>query len=787
MMHSRTVGLLDFHHAPVTAMMLLRTLGILSFCGEKVTSVGLLPNASFTWSFEPDFTVSPVQMAMSRPRRDVRQPRYLDDFLVSLPRRQLRPSTLYDHSTEGATPYPPAPVISPAPVTAPQNLSSDAVLSALQEMKEDNNQLRREMQNLFTSLSLRSDPHHPTPRQRAHFDDSAVSYVPSHFPESTSTPYRYSGEPVDLPPPPWPDAYLPPSDDPLPPPPPPISYLPAEEALPPPPPPVSFHSPYNSVLQATPQYVEPYTPPHTLPSVEPSYRGPKPQIPLFTDDDPRQFARLKIALDNILPSDATEHFKYQILVDHLKLEDALLIADSYSNSPTPYSKTMASLIEMYGQPHKLALQRITEVLAEPQVRSGDSRGFRQFGLKVRALVGMLEQLGREGRTELECGSHTSRLLSKLPHELRAQFKRFVDPIRTPIPTLLDFSDWLEHEVRVHDEDIQPHHSQSQQNNRLRFTKSKFQKPNIRPTTVLLGSEPAPKPPKSSSVQSQLTSSSEPPKKYCPYCNNSLHYFNQCPEFKKFSTDQRVAWIKGGKRCWRCGRNHLAAHCYLKAKCHQCSQTHLDILHDVNSPNVRSEPSATETVQPATYYLDPDRRSSSVLLKMVKVVLYNGQHKLETYAILDDGSERTIILHSAAQRLHLNGQKEELALKTIRQDLTTVCGQSVSFSISSTFHPQKRFRIHKAFTAAELGLSKHSHPVEALQKSYRHLRGLPLHSFSQAQPLLLIGSDYPHLLTPVEPVHLGPPGGQQLLKHDSDGLYKVLPKFCFISPRPLSVS
>lgn len=34
--------------------------------------------------------------------------------------------------------------------------------------------------------------------------------------------------------------------------------------------------------------------------------------------EPREFARLKVALENPLPEDATEHIKYQILVDHLQ-------------------------------------------------------------------------------------------------------------------------------------------------------------------------------------------------------------------------------------------------------------------------------------------------------------------------------------------------------------------------------------------------------------------------------------------------------------------------------------
>ncbi|KAM9758132.1 uncharacterized protein ACNS7B_005229 [Menidia menidia] len=149
--------------------------------------------------------------------------------------------------------------------------------------------------------------------------------------------------------------------------------------------------------------------------------------------------------------------------------------------------------------------------------------------------------------------------------------------------------------------------------------------------------------------------------------------------------------------------------------------------------------------------------------MVKVHLHYGAKRMETYAILDDGSERTMLLHQAAQQLGLRGQKEELALRTIRQDIRTMPGRSVSFSVSSVTHPQRRYKVQRAFTSPELGLSPHSHPVEELRKAYRHLRGLPLHSFKQVQPLLLIGSDYPDLLVPIEPVHVGPRGSPIALR------------------------
>ncbi|KAJ8409959.1 hypothetical protein AAFF_G00210000 [Aldrovandia affinis] len=109
---------------------------------------------------------------------------------------------------------------------------------------------------------------------------------------------------------------------------------------------------------------------------------------------------MSIALENILPADATEQFKFQILTDYLKHEEASLVADSYCNSRQPYTDTMLALTKMYGQPHKLAVQCITELMDGPDVCSGDVKAFHLFALCVRSLVGMLEQLGRRGHVKL---------------------------------------------------------------------------------------------------------------------------------------------------------------------------------------------------------------------------------------------------------------------------------------------------------------------------------------------------------------------------------------------------
>ncbi|CAI5672528.1 unnamed protein product, partial [Oreochromis niloticus] len=192
-----------------------------------------------------------------------------------------------------------------------------------------------------------------------------------------------------------------------------------------------------------------------------------------------------------------------------------------------------------------------------------------------------------------------------------------------------------------------------------------------------------------------------------------------------------------------------------------------LLHDVNtSPDATASDSISAPEESTclvsstseTLYVDRQTNSSQVLLKLSHVIIRSSTKMVETYAILDDGSERTILLHEAADHLGLYGEAEDLPLGTVRQDICTIHGAAVSFSISPASQPNTSFQIQRAFTAKELGLARHSYPIRALQERYRHLKHLPLPDIKEVQPLLLIGSDNPHLLTPVEPVRLGPPGG-----------------------------
>ena len=199
---------------------------------------------------------------------------------------------------------------------------------------------------------------------------------------------------------------------------------------------------------------------------------------------------------------------------------------------------------------------------------------------------------------------------------------------------------------------------------------------------------------------------------------------------------------------------------------ESKELHHTILHDI-AHRLSTRPQSHENLTTAdilnvlvrapcteeTLYLDRPRsnRSAHVMSKVVPVF----RRRLQTYAILDDGSERTIILTAAASQLQLKGPKEIINLRTMQHEVILISGETISCHISSVSRMKKiRSPIANAFTAPVLNLAEHSCQASDLQREYSYLRGLPLPDFVHARPLVLRGSDHAHLLVPKEPVRIG---------------------------------
>jgi len=490
------------------------------------------------------------------------------------------------------------------------------------------------------------------------------------------------------------------------------------------------------------------------------YGVPKPKIPDFTSDSEREFANLKLALNNLLEPypELTEKYRYHVLLEHLKLPEAQMIGQSCRHDPFPYTAAMYALQLQYGQPHQLAQSEIAAILTTPDVRSGDARTFQSFALRVHLLVSMLLSLEGPQGMELNCCSHVDRLLGKLPKYHRDGFIEYLQ-LQGKLNTtslnpynLQDLNGWLQgkaQQQRLSNRLVQRYQHEKPANDgreRIPF-KGKGQS-----IAVYHGVEPI-----QPNTRSKPTSASGK-KSFnvnCLFCDSKEHYISRCPSIKVQSTAELHRWITDGKRCWKCARAHAPESCNLKKPCSDCGDIHLQVLHSVAQG--RSTDLQARTLE-SRVYLTPSMTSSKVLLKVVPVLLHNNSNSVETFAVLDDGAQRTMILPTAVQQLRLNGESETLALRTVRTDLTHLQGLKVNFEISPKGNPQKRFKVQGAFTAADLDLVEQTYPVQMLQKRHSHLRGIPLKSFYKARPLVLLGSDHVHLITATEPTRRGFNGG-----------------------------
>lgn len=159
--------------------------------------------------------------------------------------------------------------------------------------------------------------------------------------------------------------------------------------------------------------------------------------------------------------------------------------------------------------------------------------------------------------------------------------------------------------------------------------------------------------KPSSVKRRATGKAD-----CAYCQSQEHYFSQCSEVAQLSLKQLKEWIGFNKQCWRCVQNHQAAHCTLKKPGSICQEKHLLVLNEVNlRPNrstkevVNREESCLTSSASNSLYLDQPRGSNRVLLKVVPVLLRYRGHSFSTFALLDDGSERSMHAVISGNKVH----------------------------------------------------------------------------------------------------------------------------------------
>jgi hypothetical protein len=133
------------------------------------------------------------------------------------------------------------------------------------------------------------------------------------------------------------------------------------------------------------------------------------------------------------------------------------------------------------------------------------------------------------------------------------------------------------------------------------------------------------------------------------------------------------------------------------------------------------------------------RSWSVLLAVVPITIWNGKKNLDTFGLLDPGSEASLILDHAADKIGLTGQAQTIRLRTFHGQDPDIPTRTVNFDISPR-DDQSRFKTMNALTVPQLNFAKKKCHWPSVKKEWNHLADLDLPTFDSALVTVIIGRD-----------------------------------------------
>ncbi|XP_062557575.1 uncharacterized protein LOC134222446 [Armigeres subalbatus] len=252
-------------------------------------------------------------------------------------------------------------------------------------------------------------------------------------------------------------------------------------------------------------------------------------------------------------------------------------------------------------------------------------------------------------------------------------------------------------------------------------------------------------PKSKGYINSHAENTESRKIECIFCRKVGHRLRECSEFKDLNVDDRWRKVRALSLCQICLYNHGRRSCRSSNRCNidGCQYRHHPLLH-VTRRNTGASASTLQAESHTHQYL-----GSSVLFRILPVTIYGNNVEVNTYAFFDEGSSLTLMDNEIAERLGVNGTIQSLCLRwTGNTSRVEEESKVINISVGGTGSP-KRFKLSNVCTVANLNLPSQTFQLEEAVKHFDHLKQLPIRSYKNAVPKLLIGLEHLKLAVPLK--------------------------------------
>ena len=412
-------------------------------------------------------------------------------------------------------------------------------------------------------------------------------------------------------------------------------------------------------------------------------------------------------------------------------------------APEGYVAALEYLQHQYGLPDKISRCRIKDLIGLPTCKTGDLPALQSFSDLLHGTVIVLQQAGNVH--DLKSAANLEQIVQKLPVNIRSRWARLV--LRLPrTPDLNDLDQLLqtvvdEERLMRPSEDVQMKQTARDAVYRSHEKPVKRQSGGPVERKRISGGASATLPP--TILATQLASNDA-----CLGCGKP-HSVLDCSEFKRKSANERAQLVKATGSCFRCLRGkHRSRECEVEVSCsiRGCKARHHTLLHGAERvyPG-RSGPQRQGLTTDEQPQAAMEREVNSVapktiaevLLAVVPVRVQAGGRFLDTHALLDNGSQATLIREDAARLLGLKGPRKPVRFSTFQGSDPTIQSQIVDFVVSSR-DGSRAYPVSGAYVVPHLNVGNRQ--IECQQTTFQYLRDLVVPARGVRDVQLLIGMD-----------------------------------------------
>ena len=186
----------------------------------------------------------------------------------------------------------------------------------------------------------------------------------------------------------------------------------------------------------------------------------------------------------------------------------------------------------------------------------------------------------------------------------------------------------------------------------------------------------------------------------------------------------------------------------KCRINSCNKKHDTLLHDPSFKPVNLSNPVNPITKPSEESIQNNVLSSaftnSAFLQIIPVILKSGETCIRTNALLDTGSDATLVRSDIANYLKLDGVTQNLKIANAVLNKKPLQSKLVSFEIYSDSQ-RDPFTITSEWVVPNLSVKYRKYNPNSVKLSNTYLRDMPIPKLHPGDVTLILGTDFPKFL------------------------------------------